>query len=166
MLPTLRPPLDTLVALVDIPPQATLHKPILMTLTIRNYHPSRSASITVDLDPETLEGFVISGIRNGRVPVLLPGSEEKLVWQIIPLECGYVQMPRIKVIDRRKNVSTSGHGADISGNAEGSVGDAVKVIDVRHDLRRHDLESRSIHEPGQTDVQEAKEGPGTILVLP
>ncbi len=163
MLPTFQPPLDNLVALLDVPPRATLHKPILLTLTIRNYHPSRSANITAHLDPDTLEGFVVSGIRSGRVPVLLPGSEEKLVWQIIPLECGYVQVPRIKVIHRRKTVFTMGHAVEVSaGNTEGSIGEAVKVIDLRHDLRQPNLES----EPEKIGFQEAKEGPGTILVLP
>jgi len=157
VLPTLQPPLDNLIALLDVPPQATLHKPILMKLTIRNYHPSRSANITAHLDPETLDGFVVSGIRSGRVPVLLPGSEEKLVWQMIPLECGYVQVPQIRVIHRPK---TTSHAVEISdGNAEGS-GEAVKVIDLRHDLRQPNSE------PEKIGFQEAKEGPGTILVLP
>ena len=151
-LPVLQPPIDELVALLDVPPMATLHKSITMTLTIRNNHPSRSANVTVHLDLESLEGFVVSGIRNGRVPVLLPGSEETLVWQMIPLECGYVKLPRIKVIDRRSAIPASAEGPP---GTDGSIGELVKVIDHRHDFR-------SAHETGVT-LQE--EGP-KILVLP
>ncbi|KAJ3501987.1 hypothetical protein NLJ89_g9091 [Agrocybe chaxingu] len=40
-LPALRPPIDDLIALLDVPPKATLHTPISLTLTIRNCHPTR-----------------------------------------------------------------------------------------------------------------------------
>ena len=130
-LPAFQPPIDELVALLDVPPKATLHKSITMTLTIRNNHPTRSANITVHLDPESLEAFVVSGIRNGRVPVLLPGSEETLEWQMIPLECGYVKLPRIKVIDRRSAIPASyGQNAEDPPGTDG-IGDLVKVIDHR-----------------------------------
>lgn len=163
-LPPLRPPMDELVALVDVPPKARLHVPILLSLTIRNYHPTRSANVTVHLEPESLDGFVVSGIRNARVPVLLPGAEEKLVWQMIPLECGHVQVPRIKVIDRRKAVP--GNQAGEGGAAvDGSAGEPIKVIDLRRDLRRS-VRSDSEHTAAGVHFEEEQEGSGTVLVLP
>ena len=74
---------------------------------------------------------MIAGLRSGRVPILLPGSEEKLTWQVVPIECGYVKVPRIKVMDLRRAVG------DVETETEGleSKGEVVKVIDVRFDRR-------------------------------
>ena len=130
-----------------------------MSLKIRNLHPSRSANITVQLEPDPSEPFVVSGLRSGRVPILLPGGEEELIWRLIPVECGYVQLPKIKVMDRR-----------IMNTGESEVeGDDVKVVDVRWDRRaageneevidaRRSIESSG----GNTGVS----GATTILVLP
>lgn len=130
-LPSFVPPVDELLALLSVPPTAKLHVPTTLTLTIRNYHPSRSASIAIQLDLDPSDGFVIAGLRSGRVPILLPGSEEKLTWQVVPIECGYVKVPRIKVMDLRRAVG------DVETETEGleSKGEVVKVIDVRFDRR-------------------------------
>ncbi|KAF9560978.1 hypothetical protein CPC08DRAFT_817945 [Agrocybe pediades] len=157
-LPALRPPVDGLVALLDVPPQANLHIPISVTLTIRNYHPTRSANVTVQLEPDSLDSFVVAGLRSSRVPVLLPGSEEKLVWRMIPIECGYVKVPRIKVIDRRKAIPVS----QSSGEGDGSTGDIVKVVDLRGDSR-HGVVSLDSEE--NSEDSEARDF-NTILVLP
>ncbi|KAF8963658.1 Gryzun, putative trafficking through golgi-domain-containing protein [Flammula alnicola] len=164
-LPPLRPPMDDLVALLDVPPKATLHVPVSLALTIRNYHPTRSANVTVHLEPDSLEAFVVSGIRNGRVPILLPGSEEKLVWRMIPIECGYVKLPRIKVIDRRKAIPVSQSSGEPVVASDASAGDLVKVVDLRHDTRQ-DVSTRTDSESVHGDEVEQWEGPGTILVLP
>jgi len=161
----LRPPLDTLVALLDVPPQANLHIPITLTLTIRNYHPTRSANITVHLEPDSLDSFVVSGLRSSRVPVLLPGSEEKLVWRMIPIECGYVKVPRIKVIDRRKAIPLSQNSGESGMPNDASSGDIVKVVDVRGDSR-HGVVSLD-NEDGQLSSEDTETRDyNTILVLP
>ncbi|KAF9529733.1 glutathione transferase omega-1 [Crepidotus variabilis] len=170
-LPTLRPPVDSLVALLDTPPKAKLHQPVSLTLRIRNYHSSRSANVTVHLEPETLEAFVVSGLRNGRVPVLLPGSEEILVWQMIPLECGYLKVPRIRVIDRRKSIAGPAGQAlsEAAGNAEGSAGELVQVIVLRQDFRPSTAlpsEEGTVPEGGNAQYDETQYGAGMILVLP
>ena len=160
---SLRHPVEDLVALLDVPPKASLHVPISMTLSIRNHHPTRSANITVHLEADSLDSFVVSGMRTGRVPVLLPGAEEKLIWRMIPLECGYVKLPRIKVIDRRRAISAA---VQSSGEAvpapDASTGDPVKVLGLRHDIWPGQVDS----EPGSRAEYEGQEGPGTILVLP
>jgi trafficking protein particle complex subunit 11 len=161
-LPILQPPTDDLVALVDIAPTATLHTPIPMTIVVRNNHPQRSADIAVQLESDMTDGFVVVGLRAGRVPVLLPGVEERLTWSLIPLECGYVRIPRIRVFDRRK-VKQNAIPGDIP-NPDTSVGEPVKVVDLRRD-RRHRVsiqgeegEDTIDHDPG-TEF-------GTVLVLP
>ncbi|KJA28858.1 hypothetical protein HYPSUDRAFT_33253 [Hypholoma sublateritium FD-334 SS-4] len=151
-LPSLRPPRDNLVALLDVPPKATLHAPILMTLTIRNYHPTRAANVVVQLEPDSLDGFVVAGVRNGRVPVLLPGAEEVLVWRVVPIECGYLKLPRVKVVDRRRGVPHAEGGATPE---TAPLGEVIKVVDLRRDARLQ-----------VANTEGATEAEVTILVLP
>lgn len=158
-LPPLHPPSDTLVALLSVPPSAKLHVPIMMKLKIRNLHPSFSANVTVQIDPDPSEAFVISGLRSGRVPILLPGGEEQLTWQLIPIECGYVKVPRIKVLDKRPRGLTELE----------TDGEAIKVVDIRWDRQEGPQESRSVRgslDSSHTSVAEAENAFPTILVLP
>lgn len=161
-LTSLRHPVEDLVALLDVPPQASLHIPVSMTLRIRNHHPTRSANITVQLEADSLDSFVVSGMRTGRVPVLLPGAEEKLIWRLIPLECGYVKLPRIKVIDRRRAISAAVQSAGEVVPSDVPTGDPVKVIGFRDDVRPAHAGSES----GSRMDYEGQDGPGMILVLP
>ena len=158
-LPPLRPPSDSLVALLSVPPSAKLHVPILMKLKIRNLHSSLSANVTAQIDPDPSDAFVISGLRSGRVPILLPGGEEQLTWQLIPIECGYVKVPRLKVMDRRPR-----------GLAELETdGEAIEVVDIRWDRRVGPQDSRNIRgslESSHTSIAEAENAFPTILVLP
>lgn len=164
-LPPLRPPTDGLVALLSVPPLAKLHVPVSLHLTIRNQHPSRSANVTVQLDPDPSDGFVVAGLRSGRVPILLPGGEEKLCWKLIPVECGYVKIPKLKVVDRRKTIASSqGIGGP---NAEVETeGEVVKVVDVRLDRRHQGTEADGHEGVDATKPEEGADGMGTVLVLP
>jgi len=152
----LRPPSDGLLALLSVPPIAKLHAPISMHLTIRNHHPTRSANVTVQLEPDPADGFVAAGIRSGRVPILLPGAEERLTWRLIPLECGHIALPRLKVMDRRRVL-----GSGASDTEAESQGDVVKVVDVRRDER--DATGTTVGVVGGPD---ALGGWSTVLVLP
>ncbi|CAL1711378.1 unnamed protein product [Somion occarium] len=96
-LPPLKPPSDGLIALLNVPNTAKLHQTIPLQLTIRNGHPTKSANIILQLEPDAVtDGFVVAGIRNGRLPILLPGGEEIIKWNLIPIECGWVKVPKIK----------------------------------------------------------------------
>jgi trafficking protein particle complex subunit 11 len=163
-LPSLRPPVENIVALLDVPPQGTLHVPMPLTLIIRNYHPTRSANIVVQLEPDSMDGFVVSGLRNGRVSVLLPGSEDKLIWSIIPIECGYVKVPRIKVTDRRKAIPAQAQDANESDAiTDAFAGDLIQVVDVRRGVRQDDSQGGdSVDDQPSTDTEMLP----TILVLP
>jgi hypothetical protein len=153
-LPSLRHPSDGLVALLNVPPVATLHDPITLSLIIRNYHPSRSANIAVQLEPDTLDGFIVAGLRSGHIPVLLPGAEEKLLWRLIPVECGHVRIPRLKIFNKRAAI-VAAQGSDQSGsNADIPSGEVVRVVNVGHDRGC------------SVDVGPAGGEDHTILVLP
>ncbi|KAI0669705.1 Gryzun, putative trafficking through golgi-domain-containing protein [Trametes maxima] len=127
-LPPLLPPSDGLIALLDAPTTARLHTPIPLRLTIRNRHPTRSAAATVQLEPDGAAGrdaFVVAGPRHARVPVLLPGQDVCVTWNLVPIECGRVRVPRVRVLDRR------------SGQSEG---DEIEVVDVRWEERPERVE--------------------------
>jgi trafficking protein particle complex subunit 11 len=165
-LPSLRPPVENLIALLNIPPMAKLHKPMPVELTVRNRHPSRSANCVVQVDTDPSDAFILAGLRSGRLPILLPGGEEKLSWQLIPLECGLVRLPKITVVDRRKAHTPEGEVE--------TMGEMVKVVDVRWDERDAEgadpaLVRRSSSESsdsGQSDDGSGGSRIGTVLVLP
>jgi trafficking protein particle complex subunit 11 len=164
-LPSLHPPVDDLVALLGVAPRARLHQPIPLTLSIRNRHPSRSANVFVQLETEATDAFVVAGLRTGRVPVLLPGTEETLTWNLIPVECGYVKIPRIKVTNRRKSTANAG---DAGAGAE-SDGVPVKIVDTRIE-QRPSLPITSVQDGQETEQEKAQSIEesriASILVLP
>lgn len=82
------------------------------------------------LETDTTDSFVVAGLRSGRIPILLPGAEESLVWKLIPVECGFVRVPHIRVLDRRRDPQDL---ATIAGDSRG--GEIVRIVDVRWDGR-------------------------------
>ncbi|KAG6885003.1 hypothetical protein C0993_006654, partial [Termitomyces sp. T159_Od127] len=151
-LPTLQPPDENLVALLSIPSRATLHVPIPLTISVRNYHPSRSANIVMHLELEPSDGFIVAGLRSGRLPILMPGDEEKFTWKLIPIECGHVKIPQIKIIDKRPTL-TSGTEPTAETVTQGEM---VKIVNVR-------LASSLAQTTG--DQLESGGTLGTVLVL-
>ena len=156
-LPPLKPPMDDLIVLLDLPPTGKLHVPMVMKLTMRNNHPSRTAVVTVHLEPDASDGFVVAGLRSGRVPMLLPETEATLNWKLIPVECGFVKVPKLKVIDRRKAIVPPGQESVVPPLEPGSdaEGDIVKLVDVRWDGRS---------ESG--DEARAAGDIGSVLIIP
>jgi hypothetical protein len=172
-LPELQPPTDGLVALLRISPLAHLHQSTPMTLIVRNRHPSRSAHVVVTVDVDVKDSLIFSGMRSGYAPVLLPGSEWESRWTLIPLECGHVRLPRIRVTDRRKPfVASSDPNNPSAHNPETDLpGDEVKIIDVRWDRRNGEgqdvmLQRRNSIDSEASDEETAPGHIGTILVLP
>ncbi|KAJ7270064.1 Gryzun, putative trafficking through golgi-domain-containing protein [Mycena haematopus] len=161
-LPPLRPPIDEVIALLDVPSTARLHVPISLTVTIRNRHPSRSANVTIQLEPDPSDGFVVAGLRSGRIPIMLPGAEEKITWRLIPIDCGYVKVPRMKIVDKRRAI-TNAQGLRESNAEVETEGDLVKIINVRLDRAKE----RKL--PGRVSVESVEDGDApldTVLVLP
>ncbi|KAI3619017.1 glutathione transferase omega-1 [Moniliophthora roreri] len=162
--PPLQPPVDGLIALLDIPPQAKLHQPITLTLTIRNRQISRSENITVQLEPDPTDGFIVTGLRNGRVPLLLPGAEERLVWKLIPVECGYVKPPKIRVLDRRKAIASAQGLAGPDSEVE-TEGVPVKIVDLR--IEQKLAAPKDVGEDANQEVLSIDESNiANVLVLP
>lgn len=121
-------------ALLDVPTTAKLHVPVPIRMIIRNRRPTRSANVVVQVEFDATDGFVLAGLRAGRVPILLPGGEEILTWNAIPVECGYAKLPKIKVTDRRQRVlSQPGTSPEVSSAEE--QGEHVHVVDMRSDER-------------------------------
>lgn len=136
-------------------------------MLIRNRRPTRSANIVVQVEFDASDGFVLAGLRAGRIPILLPGGEEVLTWNAIPVECGYAKLPKIKVTDRRQHVAPSTGAVPEITPPEGE-GEVVIVVDVRSDER-----SGASPEVPRTSVdlgKRANQGRGvadiTVLVLP
>jgi len=156
-LPPLRLPQKNIVALLDVPAAATLHVPLDLTLLVRNYHPTSSASIVCQLDTDNIDTFVVSGLRSGRLPILLPGAEERVIWRLIPMECGHIRLPRIRVYKRRVTASVQ-----FQSSAEGQdEGEIVDVVDVRCSRKLEILTGSS-----KTGNQEEELGQMTVLVRP
>ncbi|KAI5826272.1 hypothetical protein K523DRAFT_419385 [Schizophyllum commune Tattone D] len=132
-LPALRPPTDGLIALLDAPAVAQLHQPALMTLVVRNNHPTRAANVHVALEPDPADAFVVAGVRAARLPVLLPGGEERVRWRVIPIACGLVRAPRVRVVDRRRA------GVTQEGGEVAEEGEPVRVVDVRFGGRAEEV---------------------------
>ncbi|KAG0708617.1 Gryzun, putative trafficking through golgi-domain-containing protein [Suillus ampliporus] len=157
-LPALVVPQDELIALLDVPSTAKLHVSTPIHLTVRNRHSSRSANIAVTLDLDPSDAFIVAGLRNGRLPILLPGTEEKLSWNLIPIECGHVKIPRIKVMDVRRAAPPS-QGVGVPSTEVDVEGEAVNVVDVRADWNTASAGDNSV-------ATSQQDGASTILVLP
>ncbi|TRM69045.1 Gryzun, putative trafficking through golgi-domain-containing protein [Schizophyllum amplum] len=143
-LPDLRPPTDGLIALLDAPAAAQLHQPTTMTLTVRNNHPTRAANVLVTLEPDAADAFVVAGVRGARLPVLLPGGEERVRWRVIPIACGLVRAPRVRVVDKRRVVAAQAEG-EVPGE-----GEPIRVVDVRCGGRTEDAGEKVV-EPVDED---------------
>ena len=114
-----------------MPATARLHEPAPIELTVRNRHAARSAVVSVTLDPQPNDGFVVAGLRQGRLPLVLAGAEERMRWHVVPIECGYVRVPRVRVWDHRREGAGAEEGqGQGQGQGEGQ-GEVVRVVDVR-----------------------------------
>jgi len=96
--------------------------------------------------------------------MLLPGDEERVFWKLIPVECGYIKLPKIKVTDRRKALASAQGigGPDAQVETEG---EPVKIVDVRVERR---MTVKSLTAAGQ-QVHESpilQGGLAAVLVLP
>lgn len=159
----MNPPQESVVALLDVAPIAKLHVPLELNLSVRNYHPTLSANVLCQLETDVGDAFIVSGLKSGRIPILLPGAEEKITWRLIPMECGHVQIPKLKVFNRRKLTSSSTQAQSTAdGSAGSSEGDIVDIVDIRRGQRAGN-EAQNTGHPG-AGVE--KGGLMSVLVLP
>ena len=135
-LPSLKPPEDSLVALLTCPPTVKLHEPFTLTLSIQNRQRFRTADPWLDVDSS--ETFVLAGPRHIHLPTLLPGMSEDILYNLIPLSTGEIPLPTFKVHDRRKPPGLlleddAGEQTDVT--HERTAATRVPVLLVSKDIR-------------------------------
>jgi hypothetical protein len=162
-LPNLQPPHTGIIALLELPSFAKLHAPVHARLTLRNHHPSRSASLTVQLEADATDAFLIAGQRRASVPTLLPGTEAQFVWSLIPMGCGFVQVPKIHVVDKRKAGLVPPPATEQPPATE-EDGTPVRVFDLRRDKRVEVVDADETTEDTPDGKSMGSIGP--VLVLP
>lgn len=162
----MKPPSNGLVALLKVPNTAKLHEPVPLQVTIRNGHPTKSANIIVQLEPDPVtDSFVVAGLRSGRLPILLPGAEEVVRWNLLPVECGWVKVPKIKVMNRRPPFPPQGQDTE-------PEGESVEIVDVRWDHRSEETSTDvriSVDAPQQSvdgSKTDSSHSDAIVLVLP
>jgi hypothetical protein len=128
-LPELRPPVIGLTVIIDPPAVVKLHVPFPLSLKIRNNDSHRSADLAFALEPT--DGFVAAGFRSGALPLLLPGTEDTLSFNLIPLISGLIKLPTFRV-HRTMKIEPTSPGQSEDGSIRGApLGDAVPVVDER-----------------------------------
>jgi len=162
-LPSFRPPTDAIIAILSIPPSASLHRPFAATLIIQNRSPSRTADLV--LQTESSEAFVVAGPRTSRLPTLLPGTSIDIRFNLVPLLCGTsCRLPAFKIYDRRKR---SGPPATTASDEVVTL-DPVQIVDEHSDARDEKGVDLPIHIRSPDDPQqlELRKQGLTMLVLP
>jgi hypothetical protein len=156
-LPSLQQPTESVVALLEIPPVAKLHTRLTARLRIRNEHSGQSANVFVQIDPDPSDGFIVSGLRSGRLPILMPGGEEVVTWGLIAVECGDVRLPKMRIVDRRKPGPAS-VGSELNLPMEERF---IPIVDTRFEARKPSAEGAEAVTPSHRPHDSI-----SILVLP
>jgi len=116
----------------------------------------------VQLEPDVNDAFLIAGQRKALVPMLLPGAEAQLVWSLIPMECGFIRVPKIQVVDKRKAGPIVSPANDEPPPTE--EGTPVRVFDLRREERVEIVDNDETPEGTPDGVNTGSIGP--VLVLP
>ena len=119
----------------------------------------------MQLEPDATDAFLVAGQRSARVPTLLPGAEAQLVWSLIPIECGFVRIPRIRVMDKRKAGLISPNSAEEPPATE-EEGIPVRIIDLRRDERVEVADVDENSDDASDGVDSGSGNIGPVLVLP
>ncbi|KAH7102159.1 Foie gras liver health family 1-domain-containing protein [Auriculariales sp. MPI-PUGE-AT-0066] len=101
LLPPLHAPADEdIFAFVTPPTTACLHQIFPLRLVVQNRHPSRTADLSLQLEPN--ENFVIAGPRAVHLPLIIAGAQHEFNFNLMPLLCGqHVRLPTIRLFDNR-----------------------------------------------------------------
>ncbi|KAF8752579.1 Foie gras liver health family 1 [Rhizoctonia solani] len=132
-LPVLKEPDDELIARAHLPPFAKLHEPFSLHLTIENRGQTRTSDVGITL--ENTESFVCAGPRVIQIPALLPGTCTDVYLDVIALSVGYVKLPRVRVQDRREEVTRDVPAIAAGWDARGESGEGITVAVTGEDGR-------------------------------
>ncbi|KAG8955611.1 hypothetical protein FRC04_007602 [Tulasnella sp. 424] len=172
--PAFRPPVDTIIGIVRVPPSATLHRPFPVTLTIQNRQSTRSADLILSTESTPAAeggGFIIAGPKQCRLPTLLPNSSVEVKFNVVPMVCGVGKLPGFKVLDRRGAGGDDGPGGAVTTGEETIKLEAVQIVDEGLDSRDEEGVDLLLYVPGAAgpgggSKLEAKRDGVSLLVLP
>ncbi len=132
LLPNLRPPNLGTIVLLEPPTTARLHVPFTLAVRLRNNDLRHASELSLSLEPS--EGYVVAGLRTGSLPLLLPGTEQTLLFNLIPIMAGLTRLPVFRVSQRVAERTVGGSPrASIDGEAKKStIGEQfIEVLDMR-----------------------------------
>lgn len=151
--------------LIEPPAVAKLHVPFTLPVKLWNGNQHRTAELSFFLEPT--DGFVVAGLKSATLPLLLPGTAEELVFNVIPISVGVRRLPNFKVTlrtipqkgqeegDPRRSTDTLG------GTGTGEI---VEIVDMRWDER--DAEGAKIYRTEADGSVRQIDGSMSLLVIP
>ena len=164
-LPNLHPPHFGVTVLIKPPAVAKLHVPFTLPVKLRNGNHHRTAELSFLLEPT--DGFVVAGLRSATLPLLLPGTAEELVFNVVPVTVGILRLPNFKVTLRTlpqkgQEESDPLRSTDTLGGT--GVGEIMESVDMRWDER--DAEGAKIYRTEADGSVREVDGSMTLLVIP
>jgi len=97
--------------------------PVKCSLSLHNTNSQSTAR--VQLRAEQNDSFIIDGLRQGVLPIMVPEAVIVLEFVLIPLACGSLSIPDIRVWDIREYVKEGEQ------SAEEQLGREIRVVDSR-----------------------------------
>ena len=151
--------------LIEPPAVAKLHVPFALPVKIWNGNQYRTAELSFFLEPT--DGFVIAGLKSATLPLLLPGTAEELVFNVVPISVGILRLPNFKVTLRTLPQKGQEEGdAQRSTDTLGGigVGEIVGSVDMRWDER--DAEGVRTYRTEVDGSVRHVDGSMSLLVIP
>jgi len=116
---------------------------------------------------EPTDGFVVAGLKSATLPLLLPGSAEELVFNVVPINVGTRQLPNFKVTLRtfpQKGQEESDPQRSTETLGGTGTGEIVEPVDMRWDER--DAEGARIYRTEADGSVRKIDGSMSLLVIP
>ena len=151
--------------LIDPPAVAKLHVPFALPVKLWNGNQHRTAELSFFLEPT--DGFVVAGLKSATLPLLLPGTAEELVFNVVPITVGVRRLPNFKVTlrtmpQKATEESDPQRSTDTLGGT--GTGEIVEPVDMRWDER--DAEGAKIYRMDVDGSVRLIDGSMSLLVIP
>ena len=151
--------------LIEPPAVAKLHVPFALPVKLWNGNQRRTAELSFFLEPT--DGFVVAGLKSATLPLLLPGTAEELVFNVIPISVGVRRLPNFRVTlrttpQKRQEEGDSRRSTETLGGT--GTGEIVEAVDLRWDER--DAEGAKIYRTEADGSVRQIDGSMSLLVIP
>jgi hypothetical protein len=151
--------------LIEPPAVAKMHVPFTLPVKLRNGNQHRTAELSFFLEPT--DGFVVAGLKSATLPLLLPGTAEELVFNMVPIQVGILRLPYFRVTLRTfpqkgQEESDPRRSPDMLGGT--GTGEIVESVDMRWDER--DVEGVRVYRTEVDGSVRQVDGSMSLLVLP